>query len=189
MPTKPKSTTATAGPPIKVLVIDNDPAHAEAMADSLRSVGFECTVAGSGPEGAELLDVGTYEIVITDLKMPELGGLEILAKVKQVQPDAEVILVTGHGTIESAVEAMQRGAFNYLLKPLDLKQLRAVVENAARSQYLRRANAELHRRLDERFGFEGLIGNSPQMVEVIQRLQRIAPTDATVLIEGETGTG
>jgi two-component system, NtrC family, response regulator HydG len=189
MPTKPKSTAATAGPPIKVLVIDNDPAHAEAMADSLRSVGFECVVATSGSEGAALLDVGTYEIVITDLKMPEMGGLEVLARCKEVQPDAEVILVTGHGTIESAVEAMQRGAFNYLLKPLDLKQLRAVVENAARSQYLRRANAELHRRLDERFGFEGVIGNSPQMVEVVNRLQRIAPTDVTVLIQGETGTG
>ena len=189
MPPKPKSTAATAGPPIKVLVIDNDPAHAEAMADSLRSVGFECTVATSGSEGAGLLEVGTYEIVITDLKMPEMGGLEVLARCKEVQPDAEVILVTGHGTIESAVQAMQRGAFNYLLKPLDLKQLRAVVENAARSQYLRRANAELHRRLDERFGFEGVIGNSPQMVEVVNRLQRIAPTDVTVLIQGETGTG
>src|SRR5262245_39754430 len=189
MPTKPKITTATAGPPIKVLVIDNDPAHAEAMADSLRSIGFECIVATTGPEGAALLDVGSYEIVITDLKMPEVGGLEILAKCKEVQPDAEVVLVTGHGTIESAVEAMQRGAFNYLLKPLDLKQLRAVVENAARSQYLRRANAELQRRLDERFGFEGVIGNSPQMVDVVSRLQRIAPTDATVLIQGETGTG
>jgi two-component system response regulator HydG len=189
MPMKPKTTTATAGPPIKVLVIDNDPAHAEAMADSLRSIGFECIVATSGPEGAALLGVGTYEIVITDLKMPEMGGLEILARVKEIQPDAEVVLVTGHGTIESAVEAMQRGAFNYLLKPLDLKQLRAVVENAARSQYLRRANAELHRRLDERFGFEGVIGNSPQMVDVVSKLQRIAPTDATVLIQGETGTG
>ena len=121
--------------------------------------------------------------------MPDIGGLEVLAKCKELQPDAEVILVTGHGTIESAVEAMQRGAFNYLLKPLDLKQLRAVVENAARSQYLRRANAELHRRLDERFGFEGVIGNSPQMHDVVTRLQRIAPTDATVLIQGDTGTG
>ncbi len=121
--------------------------------------------------------------------MPDIGGLEVLAKCKELQPDAEVILVTGHGTIESAVEAMQRGAFNYLLKPLDLKQLRAVVENAARSQYLRRANAELHRRLDERFGFEGVIGNSRQMHDIIARLQRIAPTDASVLIQGETGTG
>jgi two-component system response regulator HydG len=189
MASKPKTPAATAGPPIKALVIDNDPAHAEAMAESLRSIGFDCTVATSGQEGAAMLDVATFEIVVSDLKMPEIGGLEILAKCKEVQPDAEVILVTGHGTIESAVEAMQRGAFNYLLKPLDLKQLRAVVENAARSQYLRRANAELHRRLDERFGFEGVIGNSPQMLDVVNRLQRIAPTDATVLIQGETGTG
>jgi two-component system response regulator HydG len=188
MPPKP-STVATAGPPIQVLVVDNDPAHAETMADSLRSVGFACTVATGGREAISLLESSTFEILVTDLKMPDLGGLEVLAKCKELQPDAEVVLVTGHGTIESAVEAMQRGAFNYLLKPLDLKQLRAVVENAARSQYLRRANAELHRRLDERFGFEGVIGNSTQMQDVITKLQRIAPTDATVLIQGDTGTG
>jgi two-component system response regulator HydG len=84
---------------------------------------------------------------------------------------------------------MQQGAFNYLLKPLDLKQLRSVVDSASRTQHLRRANAELNRRLDEKFGFEGVIGNSPQMHDVVTRLQRIAPTDATVLIQGETGTG
>ncbi|MEX0586246.1 MAG: sigma-54 dependent transcriptional regulator [Pirellulales bacterium] len=188
MPPKP-STAATPGPPIQALVVDNDVAHAEAMADSLRSIGFACTEAGGGREAISLLEHTTFEIVVTDLKMPDIGGLEVLAKCKELQPDAEVVLVTGHGTIESAVEAMQRGAFNYLLKPLDLKQLRAVVENAARSQYLRRANAELHRRLDERFGFEGVIGNSPQMHDIITRLQRIAPTDATVLIQGDTGTG
>jgi len=105
------------------------------------------------------------------------------------QPEAEAIPITGHGTIPSAVEAMQRGAFNYLLKPLDLGQLRAVVDNAARSQHLRRANAELRRRLDERFGFEGVVGNSEPMRQVIERLARIAPTDATVLIQGDTGTG
>jgi two-component system response regulator HydG len=188
MPPK-SSTAASAGPPIQVLVVDNDVSHAEAMADSLRSIGFECTVASGGEEAISLLESSSFEIVITDMKMPNVGGLEVLAEAKKLQPEAEVILVTGHGTIESAVEAMQRGAFNYLLKPLDLKQLRAVVENAARSQYLRRANAELHRRLDERFGFEGVIGNSPQMHDVVMRLQRIAPTDATVLIQGETGTG
>jgi len=188
MPSKPTA-AAAAGPPIQVLVVDNDLAHAEAMADSLRSVGFACTVAGGGKEAISLLESSTFEIVITDLQMPDVGGLEVLAKCRELQPDAEVILVTGHGTIESAVDAMRRGAFNYLLKPLDLKQLRAVVENAGRSQYLRRANAELHRRLDERFGFEGVIGNSPQMHDIVMRLQRIAPTDATVLIQGDTGTG
>jgi two-component system response regulator HydG len=188
MPSK-SATAAATGPPIQALVVDNDVAHADAMADSLRSIGFECTVAGGGREAVSLLEHTPFEIVISDLKMPDVGGLEVLAKCKELQPDAEVVLVTGHGTIESAVEAMQRGAFNYLLKPLDLKQLRAVVENAARSQYLRRANIELQRRLDERFGFEGVIGNTPQMHDIIARLQRIAPTDATVLIQGETGTG
>src|SRR5262249_33821207 len=85
--------------------------------------------------------------------------------------------------------AMQQGAFNYLLKPLDLRQLRAVVERAASSQHLRRANVELNRRLDERFGFEGVIGSSPRMNEVISLLKRIAPHNASVLIQGETGTG
>ena len=180
---------ASAGPPIRALIIDNDAAHAETMADSLTRVGYECTMATTGSEGATLLDRGAFEIVVTDLKMPDVGGLEILAKCKEVLPDAEVILVTGHGTIQSAVEAMQQGAFNYLLKPLDLKQLRAVVDNASRNQHLRRANAELSRRLDEKFGFEGVIGNSSQMHEMIDRLRRIAPTDATILIQGDTGTG
>ena len=182
-------TTASTGPPIRVLIIDNDAPHAETMADSLSRVGYACTVATSGLAGAELVEKDTFEIVISDLKMPDVGGLEILAKCNDQLPDAEVILVTGHGTIQSAVEAMQQGAFNYLLKPLDLKQLRAVVDNASRNQHLRRANAELNRRLDEKFGFESVIGNSPPMLELIDRLRRIAPTDATVLIEGETGTG
>jgi len=185
----PAKTTASTGPPIRALIIDNDAAHAETMADSLTRVGYHCTVATTGREGAELLEKDAFEIVVSDLKMPDVGGLEILAKCNEVLPDAEVILVTGHGTIQSAVEAMQQGAFNYLLKPLDLKQLRAVVDNASRNQHLRRANAELSRRLDEKFGFEGVIGNSPRMHEVMDLLRRIAPTDATILIQGDTGTG
>lgn len=182
-------TAAKAGPPIKVLVVDDEAAHAEAVADSLARVGYDCTVATSGAEGMAMLARDAFEVVVTDLRMKDSTGLELLAKSKELLPDAEVILVTGHGTVQSAVEAMQQGAFNYLLKPLDLKQLRSVVDSASRTQHLRRANAELNRRLDEKFGFEGVIGNSPQMHDVVTRLQRIAPTDATVLIQGETGTG
>ncbi len=182
-------TIAKAGPPIKTLIIDDEAAHGETVADSLRRVGYDCTVATSGSDGAAMLEQDAYEIVVTDLRMGNVSGMEILAKAKEVLPDAEVILVTGHGTIQSAVEAMQQGAFNYLLKPLDLKQLRAVVDTASRNQHLRRANAELNRRLDEKFGFEGVIGNSPLMHDLLDRLRRIAPTDATVLIQGDTGTG
>jgi len=100
-----------------------------------------------------------------------------------------VIVVTGHGTIPSAVAAMQQGAYSYLQKPLDLAQLRSAVEKAAEGVLLKRENLELNRRLDEKFGFEGVIGSSPLMLGLVDRLKRIAPTDATVLIQGETGTG
>lgn len=175
--------------PIRVLIVDNEAAHAQAVAESLQRVGYECTVATSGPQGLKTIDGGAFDIVITDLVMNEVDGLQILAHTKEKLPDAEVILVTGHGTIPSAVTAMQKGAFNYLLKPLDLSQLRAVAEKASESLRLRQQNVELNRRLDERFGFEGVIGNSRQMHDVIDRLKRIAPTDASVLIQGATGTG
>jgi two-component system, NtrC family, response regulator HydG len=175
--------------PIRVLIVDNEAPHAQAVAESLERVGYDCTLATSGPQGLKRIDEDAFDIVITDLVMNDVDGLRILAHTKENLPDAEVILVTGHGTVPSAVTAMQQGAFNYLLKPLDLSQLRAVAEKASASLRLRRQNAELNRRLDEKFGFEGLIGNSPQMHDVIGRLKRIAPTDASVLIQGATGTG
>jgi len=159
------------------------------VAESLQRIGFSCRVATSGSQGARLLEEGEYDVVITDLVMNDIDGLGILARAKKELPDAEVILMTGHGSIPSAVTAMQQGAFNYLLKPLDLAQLRAVTERAAESARLRRANVDLQRRLDERFGFEGVVGDSPQMRDVIEKLKRIAPTNASVLIQGETGTG
>ena len=182
----PASHSASA---IRVLIVDNDGPHAQAVAESLTRVGYECTVATSGAEGARLIERDGFDMVITDLMMNDVGGLEILARAKDDLPDAEVILVTGHGTIPSAVQAMQQGAFNYLLKPLDLGQLRAVAEKASESVRLKRTNAELNRRLDEKFGFEGVVGSSAKMNEVISLLKRIAPTNASVLIQGETGTG
>jgi two-component system response regulator HydG len=166
----------SASPPIEVLIIDNDRSHAEAVAESLDRVGFSCQVAASGTQGAQMIEEGTYEVIITDLVMTDVDGFGILTRAKKELPDAEVILMTGHGSIPSAVEAMQQGAFNYLLKPLDLSQLRTVAEKAAERSRLRRANVELKRRLDEKFGFEGVVGGSPQMRDVIERLKRIAPT-------------
>ena len=190
MPTAQASRTSqNDAPPIRALVVDNDEAHAETIAESLERVGYHCTLATSGTQGAELIDSESFDLVITDLVMGDLDGLQLLNHVKESHPEAEVILVTGHGSIPSAVTAMQQGAFNYLTKPLDLNQLRTVSDKASAAVRLRRANVELHRRLDEKFGFEGVVGSSPQMHDVIERLKRIAPTDASVLIQGETGTG
>jgi two-component system response regulator HydG len=178
-----------AQPAIRLLVVDNDEALARAMEESLAKVGYECVVATSGPEGARRIETDTFDIVVTDLVMNDVDGMEILARARQALPDAEVILVTGHATVPKAVEAMQQGAFNFLEKPITTNRLRAVCEKAADAVRLKRQNLELRERLDERFGFEGIIYASSQMQGVIDRLKRIAPTDATVLVHGESGTG
>lgn len=176
--------------PVRVLIVDDDEGHAHAVADSLERGGkYECTVATSGAKGASLVESDTFDVVITDLKMGDIDGLAILRKTKEELPDAEVILLTGHGSISSAVTAMQHGADSYLTKPLDIHELRAAVEKASEKLRLRRDKAELNRRLDEKFGFEGVVGSSSQMHRIITQLQQIAPTDSTVLIQGESGTG
>ena len=124
-----------------------------------------------------------------DLVMNEIDGEEILRRAKEALPDCEVIVVTGHASVPKAVEAMQQGAFNFLEKPLTPDRLRAVTEKAADAVRLKLANVNLHQRLDERFGFEGIIYASEKMKAVIERVKRLAPTDASVLISGETGTG
>jgi two-component system response regulator HydG len=174
---------------IRVLVVDDDESHAEAVAESLERVGYECVVATSGREGLRLIEEQTFDIVITDLVMEEVGGLEVLAKAKRELPDAEVVILTGHSTVKTAVTAMQAGATTYLTKPLDINELRTVADKVSQSQRLARSNVELQKQLNERFGFEGVIGNSSQMHAVVARLRQIAPTFATVLITGESGTG
>ena len=175
--------------PLRVLVVDDDQPHAQAVAESLLRVQCECTIATSGVEGAQLIGEQDFDIVLTDLVMNEIDGFEILRRSKQQQPETEVILITGHGSIDSAVTAMQQGALTYLTKPLDLAELRTVVQKASRSLQLTRSNLELKRRLDEKFGFKGVVGSSPQMDRLISTLRQIAPTSATVLIQGESGTG
>jgi two-component system response regulator HydG len=174
---------------VRVLVVDNDIIHARTMGEALGRLGYQVAVVGSGSEGARRLDQDAFDVVVTDLMMNDIGGLEILARAKKAAAETEVIVVTGHGTVPSAVAAMQQGAFTYLQKPLDLGHLRAAVEKASEGVRLKRQNLELNRRLDEKYGFEGVVGSSPQMLALVERLKRIAPTDATVLIQGETGTG
>ena len=174
---------------VRVLVVDNDIVHARTMGEGLERLGYSVIVAGGGKEGAQQIRDDSFDVVVTDLMMNDIGGLEILKEAKTSSVETEVIVVTGHGTVPSAVEAMQQGAFTYLQKPLELTQLRVAVEKASAGVRLRLKNLELNRRLDERFGFEGVVGSSTQMRGVIERLKRIAPTDATVLIQGATGTG
>lgn len=175
--------------PVRVLLVDNDKDLARAMQESLERIGLDCTLATSGPEGSRLLTENIYDIVVTDLMMNDIDGMGILKQAKDTQPECEVIMVTGHATVPRAVDAMRERAFNFLEKPITPKRLQTVVSRAADSVRLRQQNAQLRQRLDERFGFENLIFASSSMENVVQRLRRIAPTDAGVLITGETGTG
>lgn len=177
------------GEGIRVLIVDDEKAHAQVVAETLERQGYECSIATSGVAGARLLDQDEFDVVLTDLRMAEVDGMEILRKARQAQPDAEVLVVTGHGDVKTAVDAIKQGASNYLTKPLDMAELRVLVEKAAQKRRLARTNRDLQRQINEKFGFEGVVGSSPRMHEVIARLQSIAPTSATVLIHGETGTG
>jgi two-component system response regulator HydG len=176
--------------PLAILVVDDEENHADVIAASLEKLGAMCRLAYSQAEALKIIKEKYFDVIITDLMLEKPnGGIEILKAVKAESKETEVIVITANNSVEIAVEAMQLGAFNYLQKPLDLKQLRTITDRAAESSKLRQINRDLERRLDEKFGFSGVLGNSPQMLAVVERLRRIAPTDAAVLIQGETGTG
>jgi two-component system response regulator HydG len=172
-----------------VLIVDDDQAHAEAMSDGLESDGFQVRVAHTGGAGLERLAEDTYDAVLVDLVMRDLGGLEVIERGRALQPDAAFLLVTGHGSIDVAVDAMRRGASDYLAKPVRIGELRVRLQRAVEAKRLQRANVELKRQIDERFGLEGIVGQSPQMQRVFQIVRQVSGTNATVLITGESGTG
>ena len=159
--------------PLQVLIIDDDKSLAETISESLERRGHACTVVTGGKAGVAKLEQDAFDVVLTDLKMADLHGLEVVERCRHLRPDAEVYVITGFADVKTAVEAMKRGASHYLQKPLDLTELRAVVENSAKRVGTLR---DLRRQLDEKFGFEGVVGNSPQMHRVISLLQQIAPT-------------
>ena len=182
--------TAPAEPrPQRVLIVDDDEGHAEALAEGLEMDGFACRIAPSGKSGVELASEQSFDAVLTDLVMHDLSGIEVLKEVRRLQPDAAVLLITGHGSLETAIDAMREGATDYLQKPVRLAELRARLSRALEAHRLRRENVELRRQIDKRFGFEGIVGHSPAMQRVFEILGQVSGTNATVLVLGESGTG
>ncbi len=181
---------------VKILVIDDEANHAEALAEILERVGYQVTTATSGKTGLLTLEAQPFDIVITDLKMSPISGLDVLAEVKSGSPETEVLLISGHGSVEQAVEAIKRGAANYLTKPLKVDEVRETVKEVCR-QIDRRRSGETQPpepRPDEtgrgKDGvFEEFIGSSALMERVFTTIRKVAPTPATVLITGANGTG
>ncbi len=173
----------------RVLIVDDDVAHAEALLDGLEADGKQCKIEHSGRSGIERISEESFDVILTDLVMRDVSGIDVLKEARRLQPDAAVLMITGHGSVETAVDAMRLGAADYLTKPVRIAELRTRLERALENTRLRRTNLELRRQLDKRFGFEGILGNSPQMQRVFDILRQVSATNATVLILGESGTG
>lgn len=176
-------------PPCSILVVDDDPTTLDLIVESLTEEGYDVAKAADGREAAAMADRRSFDIVLTDLVMPGMSGLEVLAHFTEHHPEATVIVLTGYATIETAVEAMKRGAFDYLSKPAKLDEILMVLRRTQELKALRSENILLKSQLQDRYGFDKIIGESTAMQAVYHMIHRVANTDSTVLITGESGTG
>jgi two-component system response regulator HydG len=174
----------------QVLIVDDDREHAQVLADALRKPGHVCTIRHSRTDAEEELRHGAFDVIVTDLVMETpTAGLEVLDLARSLQPDAETIMVTAHGDIPTAKRALQGGAYDFIEKPIDLVVFRNLVQRAAETVLLRHRNSRLKGELDAAYGFEGIIGDSPAMRNVIALIRQVAPASIPVLVTGESGTG
>jgi two-component system NtrC family response regulator len=172
-----------------ILVVDDDEPQRRVLAGFLRKRGFEVAAVGDAEAAREAAAARTLDLVITDLRMPGRGGLELLEALRALNPELPVIVVTAFGTVASAVEAMKKGAADYLTKPVDLDELDVLVARTLERRALVSENRELRRQLETRYHLRGLQTSNPQMAEAINLAARAAPSRAAVLIRGESGTG
>ena len=173
----------------RILVVDDETNIREALAKILERAGHRVSAAESGDTALSLLHDGVFDVIVTDLKMLGAGGLDVLRGAKQHQPDTEVIILTAFGTIESAVEAMKLGAYDYLTKPIDPPRLLHLVTKALEHKALREEVQQLREQASVQSAFERIVGRSPTMRRVYETVRQVAPSMATVLISGESGTG
>jgi DNA-binding NtrC family response regulator len=172
-----------------VLVVSEEEGALQSIADTLTKRGYRVLTAPGGDKALPLLERDTVHVVLTDLKMRRVGGLDVLREAHTVDPDVAVIMMTRFGSIASAVEAMRCGAFDYLTKPVNLRELEVVVQRAAAQLEVNAEVRELRRQLDIEYGFENIIGNSPAMRRIYRTIVQVAASATTILLVGESGTG
>ncbi len=172
-----------------VLIVDDERLQREIMQAILEAHGYETILAASGREALETLQTRDPDVILSDLRMAELDGMELLARLPEKAVPPAVILVTAHGTIASAVEAVKQGAFDYLTKPLDKERILLAVRKACQHSAIRRENLRLRKELFGRFSLEGIIAHSPAMQQVVGLLKKVAGASTTVMLRGESGTG
>jgi two-component system NtrC family response regulator len=175
--------------PTKILLADDDESLRKVIEFNLEQEGYEVLTASDGKEALRLYNEHAPDLVITDIKMPEMDGLELLKQIRRSDVERLVIVVTAFGSIDNAIEAMKLGAYDYITKPFNRDELKLVVHKALEVQQLRSRTRRLEAELVDRFSFENIIGGSDRMADVFEVVRRIAPSEATALIKGESGTG
>ncbi|HEX6065491.1 MAG TPA: sigma-54 dependent transcriptional regulator [Longimicrobiales bacterium] len=185
---KPAAKTQNANHP-KLLIADDERHIAEGLQMLLGEEGYKVETASDGNEAWQKVSTGGFGLVLADLKMPGMDGLELFARMRDEQIDSEVIIITGKGTVTSAVEAMRNGAYDYLTKPLDLERLKVLIPRALEKYQVKTANRDLQQRLESLTRFGEMLGQSDEMRRIYNMIEAVAPSNASVLIVGESGTG
>ncbi len=175
--------------PMRLLIVDDEPQLLELLSDFFEPVGCDIRRASSGTEAIELIERERFDVILTDLKMPGPDGLEVLRTARKIQSDAEVVMMTGYATVDTAIEAMRAGAFHYLMKPFKGQEVVNLVLKAYAHRQLRRENQFLKSEFRGEYQVQAMVGTSPAMQEMIAATTRLADTDTPVLLSGERGTG
>ena len=173
----------------EILFVDDDQQILEIVSTYLSRFGYVVDTVNSGPAAIEKIQQRDYAVVFTDLIMPEISGLDLLKSVKRSNPATEVVIVTGYGTIESAIEALKLGGYDYLQKPINFERLKILIQRILEKRKLLLENIQIRQRLKDRFSFDQLVGKSPKMQQIYEIIDRISTGSPTVLIQGESGTG
>src|SRR5574344_1872621 len=171
-----------------VLIVDDEKHTREGLQQAL-SDSYDVTVAASADEAFNLFEVQEFDVIVTDLRMPGKSGLKVIDKALVLPHRPAVIMMTAYGNVESAVEAMKRGAVDFLTKPVNIERLELLIQRALKTKTLEVEVKQLHERLDEKFQFEHIVGHSQKLKAVIDQVRLVAPSKATILVEGESGTG